>query len=285
MLPVRRRHEQQGGKRPQRWIARALARLAGRPTFASHTRFDRPRRPRAVVAVLTAVALALGAWQWERLGDLADTLAVHAGFAVEHIDITGQSQTSQIDILAKLDAGAAGSLLAVDVHEARERLRTLSWVRDARVSKIYPDRLAIHIWERVPFAIWQNGGELNLIERDGTVIDRLRGRYGELPMVVGEGANMLAAEIVAQTARYPALAQQVGAYVRVADRRWDLRLDNDITIKLPDREAAAALDTLAMLQAEHGLLAHDLGTIDLRLADRIVVRPAATDAIAVEADT
>ena len=77
---------------------------------------------------------------------------------------------------------------------------------------------------------------------------------------------------------HPQLMDRVAAAIRVADRRWNLRLDNDIDVRLPEENPQAAWDRLAKLQAEHKLLERDIIAIDLRVPERLVVRmrPAAT---------
>ena len=62
------------------------------------------------------------------------------------------------------------------------------------------------------------------------------------------------------------------AYIRVAGRRWDLRLDNGIVVKLPEHNVPRAMDTLATLEAEESILERDIAAVDLRLEDRTTVR-------------
>ena len=80
-------------------------------------------------------------------------------------------------------------------------------------------------------------------------------------------------------AREPELAGRVSAAPPgSASRRWNLRLDNGVDVKLPADSPQAAWALLARLEREQSLLARDVSVIDLRLPDRLVVparRPAA----------
>ncbi len=58
----------------------------------------------------------------------------------------------------------------------------------------------------------------------------------------------------------------------MAGRRWTLKVDNGIDVRLPEQGASAALARLARLEREHKLLDRDVIAIDLRMADRVVVR-------------
>ena len=65
------------------------------------------------------------------------------------------------------------------------------------------------------------------------------------------------------------------AAVRVGERRWNLRLNNGADVMLPEGHEVAALDRLMQLQQQHALLDRPLAAIDLRLPDRLVLRPRA----------
>ncbi len=117
---------------------------------------------------------------------------------------------------------------------ARDRIATLPWIENVTVRKTYPSTLEIKIVERKPFAIWQNGTKLSLVERSGDVIVSYPGQeFASLPLIVGLGAPKTAPDIIAKVSNWPELERRVRAYIRIADRRWDLRLDNKITVKLP----------------------------------------------------
>ncbi|MCL4864071.1 MAG: cell division protein FtsQ/DivIB, partial [Caldilineaceae bacterium] len=85
------------------------------------------------------------------------------------------------------------------------------------------------------FAVWQNDGQLTVIERDGAPIAPFAGtRHASLPLVVGKGAPQAASAFVAKVAQRPALAAKVSGYVRVGERRWDLQVDGRIRVMLPE---------------------------------------------------
>jgi cell division protein FtsQ len=59
----------------------------------------------------------------------------------------------------------------------------------------------------------------------------------------------------------------------VGERRWNLRLNTGADILLPEGHEAAALDRLMQLQQDHALLDRPLQVVDMRLPDRLVIRP------------
>lgn len=195
-----------------------------------------------------------------------------AGFTVRHLVINGGQSLDRQALRFLLGSELEKSLFEFDVEVARERIRRNSWVADVTVRKIYPNTVAIDIVEREPYALWQAGGAMNLIANDGAVIGEVGSDHPILPQVVGEGANMAAHELLSTIAEYPMIASRMSAYVRVADRRWNLISHEGTKILLPEAEWQSALSELYDLQANREILDRDLVQIDMRLADRLVVR-------------
>ena len=90
--------------------------------------------------------------------------------------------------------------------------------------------------------------------------------------MVGPGASRAAASLFQMLATEPQLGQRVVNAVRVRDRRWDLDFDNGVTVRLPEDGVADAWAKLAQLEREQKILGRDIAGVDLRLADRVVVR-------------
>jgi len=204
---------------------------------------------------------------------VVQSLTSFAGFAVEDVRVVGNEQTSEIDILQLLGLDGTTSLLALDIDASRRSLSGLPWVESAEVRKIYPNTVEVVLHERKAYGIWQHGSELSLIERNGSVIGPLRdNKFSVLPLFVGRDAEIAAASVESEFARWPEIASRVKAYVRVASRRWDIHLDSGIVVKLPEEGLDAALALLSRLQAEQQVLARDIAAIDLRLPDRTAIQ-------------
>ena len=195
------------------------------------------------------------------------------GFAVGEIKISGHSETSEIDILQELGLDGGTSLIGFDTEAARQRIQKMPWVAAAQVTKLYPDGLSVKVSEKAAYAIWQHQDKVSLIEASGKEISAFGDeRYLGLPLIIGEGANLKAHEIVQAMADFPGIASQVKAYSLVGARRWDLQLKDGVTLKLPERDAGAALAVVARLETEQGLFGRDIESVDMRIDDRIIVQ-------------
>ena len=209
----------------------------------------------------------------ERFNVLRDSAANAVGFRITGIALSGQRHLTREEILAVAGISGRTSIMFIDVADARLKLKTNPWIADATVQKLYPDRLQIGIVEREAFALWQKDGRVGVIADDGTVLESyVARRFAGLPLFVGAGAERRAKEFSALIDRYPSIRARLKAAVLVAERRWNLRLDNGIDVRLPESDVEAALDRLVGLDRDKQLLAKDVTAIDLRLPDRVSVR-------------
>jgi cell division protein FtsQ len=224
-------------------------------------------------AILFAATGAYGSYIGGRMPEVAQAVTARTGFAVDQVRVVGHRETSEIDILEKLDLTGWTSLIGFEVDGARERVAALPWVEVASVRKVYPETLEIRITEREPFAIWQHDGQLSIIGRQGNVIvPYTGGRHAGLPLVVGSGAGERAAGFIDGMAKFPELASRVKGYVLVGGRRWDLRLGNGMTVKLPEANVQGAVAELLRVERETGIFNRQVSEIDLRFADRVVLQ-------------
>jgi cell division protein FtsQ len=194
------------------------------------------------------------------------------GFRVTDVTVEGRQFTPREDVLAALAVHEGDPILAFDPAAARAALEDLPRIAAADVERRLPGAITVRLTERAPMAIWQHGGKMALIDRDGVVLgDKGLADFSSLPMVVGEGAAKPAAAILDSLASEPALAKRVTAYIRVGARRWDLRLDNNVEIKLPETGEDAAVHRIARVETDNGLLERDVVAVDLRLPGKMIV--------------
>ena len=265
---------------------RSMARKKNVPVNAPRRRARPLWRRRAVLfggaAAVLVVILGAGWWVVDsgRLVRAADhlrweiiALSAKGGLTVQEVLVTGRRNASRESILEALRLARGAPTLAFDPHEAKARIEVLPWVEHATVLRLLPDAVMVRLQERNAVALWQNHGEFHLIDDNGEVIpvDTLDS-YNDLLVVVGEDAPRYAKELMHVLGTQTGLMDRVRSAVRVGGRRWNLRLDNDIDVRLPELDVSAAWARLAEYERTHDILARDISVLDLRLPDRLIVR-------------
>jgi cell division protein FtsQ len=215
----------------------------------------------------------------------AGTAVGHAGFTVSGYQITGINHMDRklVDAVvsaelhrATAESGADKAPQAlVNVAEIRQRLLGYGWVKDARVSRRLPDTLVIDIVERTPAALWQNQGQLALIDGEGVVLDRVPvDKMPDLPLLIGPGANSREQQLTRIMDQVPTLKPQLASATWVGDRRWDLAFQSGEIVALPEGEdvAKSVLARFASADKQSGLLGRGIIRFDLRKPGQMTVR-------------
>ena len=206
-----------------------------------------------------------------------EQITAQLGFSVQEITISGINKLEVRQILDELELDsnndAGNSLIFLSTQDAKARIQKFPWVESVSIQKLYPNNLEVKIKEKQAYALWHRGENLSIVDKNGDVItDFVESIFLDLPILIGHGSQRKASEIIEPLRIYPELTAQVRAYRLVSRRRWDLILDNGITIRLPEQNLQTALNELQEIEGEYNLFSKDISVIDLRLEDRIVFR-------------
>ena len=223
----------------------------------------------AAGAVAVAVVLGVPAMAGQALAEGAG----QAGLRVEQIEITGLKRMDRMSVYAVALDQQSRAMPLVDLAGVRDKLLKYGWISDACVSGRLPDTLLVDIVEREPAAVWQDQGQLTLIDKDGVLLEPVDpGKMPDLPFVIGPGADRQEPAYQKLMASAPALKGKVKAAAWVGNRRWDLTFESGETLALPQDGAAAALMKFAEMDRTSPLLGKGWLRFDLRDPTKLVAR-------------
>ena len=206
-----------------------------------------------------------------------------AGFEVRRVNVSGTKNLNELKVYQLALADNHRAMTLVDIHGLRDKLLTLSWVEDARVSRQLPDTLAIDIVERKPAAVLRKADKLVLIDATGHELQAVSEARAKGKLVVsGPGAGKQVEALNALLGAAPAMKPQVTEAEWIGNRRWNLTFKTGQVLALPEGEtpSAKALMTFARLDGVNRLLGGKALAFDMRAPDRIYFRLAGrTDAV------
>ncbi|MFC5728442.1 MULTISPECIES: cell division protein FtsQ/DivIB [Nocardioides] len=149
-------------------------------------------------------------WITWRYVAAAVALAAAVGFGVyalyfsswlrtEGVEVVGNSQLTDQQVLATAEVRTGGPLATVDLDHIEVRLRSLATVKTVDVSRKWPHQVRIEIVERTPIAVLDRGDTLTKLDAEGVSFGRLDKAPAGLPRIkVGPGADGDALEEGAQ---------------------------------------------------------------------------------------
>jgi cell division protein FtsQ len=195
-------------------------------------------------------------------------------FLVNLMVIDGASPALAEAIRAKLALRFPLSSFEIDMAAMAAKIEELDAVARADLRVRSGNVLQVTITERVPVIIWRTQTELSLLDIEGRRVARVFARTDrpDLPLIAGEGANAAVPEALALLAAAGPIQPRLRGMVRMGERRWDMVLDRDQRILLPETDPVPALERVIALDKAEALLARDVITVDLRNEDRPVLR-------------
>jgi len=243
-----------------------------------------PRRParrlhlRKMLLSLAAVSMALSGltiWLWrDAIGDRLLEATAQAGLRLERVEINGRLNVSEKVVKDLIELDWHSPMIQLDLERIHDDLLRLGWVKGVRVERRLPSTLVITLEERQALALYQDEAGHHVIDRSGEFIAGVAVEdFTHLPVIKGPNAPAKAAAILTLLKAEPDLFAEVWSLSFQSERRWDVFLRNNIRIQLPEDNVDKAWARLAQLDREHRLMQRDLMNIDLRVPNKLVIRP------------
>ena len=258
-----------------------------RPRVSNPKEVTVPRLKIAIWVVALTVALVIALVGWHRL----EQYLIHdPRFAVNGpdgaddasvIQVQGAQHASRRAIEGAFADDMGQSIYLLPLEARRSTLRTVDWVKDATVMRLWPNRVVVRVAERKPVAfVTLPGSRYGLIDEDGVILPPATDRF-HLPVLRGVTARDPLADRRDRVQRMQRLLRALGANadkiaeVDVTDRE-DLRVTQPydgrmVTLLLGDQNFAVRYQNFLNHYAEIREKMPDASSLDLRMEDRITV--------------
>ncbi len=209
------------------------------------------------------------------------------GGASPAIRIHGLRNASLQRVLNVFSEDAGRSLYLFDPEERRLRLLAVDWVRDARVARIWPNRVEVFVQERQPVAyalLRSKRGRARtvLIDADGVLLPMPKRAGYDLPVLRGLDEKMSESLRAARVRLVERMLRDLGpqaesvSEIDVADpRALTIRLTADgdlVTLIIGTRNFRQRLENFLRHYPEIHRRLPAARTFDLRLDDRITAK-------------
>lgn len=216
----------------------------------------------------------------ERTAESFHARTANAGLRVRGFLIDGRYHTTREELMAATGIRKDESIFTYDLAEIQKRVVSLPWVKTATVERRLPDTIYINLVERAPVALYQKNNKLTLVDAEGAALtDKNLADFKDLIVITGEQAPQNASELIGIIDAERDFKDRIKIARWIGNRRWDIELKNDVTIRLPEEDPGLAIKRLVEAQKTEQVMDRHVEAIDLRDANRIVVQttPGAVD--------
>lgn len=195
-------------------------------------------------------------------------------FQIKNVIIEG-SEKSNISEIENNVTEFKGNLIGLNFNSIKEIVESSEWVKRASIKKVLPSTLKINVTENDPYAIYFQEGKSFLIDLDGSIITEinLNNYEDDLLFVRGENSPELLEQLIRDISiTFPNLTQTLEEVEFIEKRRWNLKLNNKLLVKLPDEKIQQSLKNLKQLFEEQEVMESNIIEIDLRIQGRAALK-------------
>ena len=195
-------------------------------------------------------------------------------FQIKNVIIEG-SEKSNISEIENNLTEFKGNLIGLNFNSIKEIVESSEWVKRASIKKVLPSTLKINVTENDPYAIYFQEGKSFLIDLDGSIITEinLNNYEDDLLFVRGENSPELLEQLIRDISiAFPNLTQTLEEVEFIEKRRWNLKLNNKLLVKLPDENIQQSLKNLKQLFEEQEVMESNIIEIDLRIQGRAALK-------------
>lgn len=227
----------------------------------------------AVMAIWLGDADRRAAMQ-ERLSALRESVENRPEFMVGLMAIDGASEPVANAIRGMLPVTLPASSFRIDLAALRATIAQIDAVASVELRIRKGGVLQVTVAERVPAVLWRRGAALEMLDATGHRVATLleRSARPDLPVIAGEGAEQSVAEALSILAAARPIEARIRGLVRMGARRWDVVLDRDQRILLPEADPVSAIQRVIALDQAEDMFGRDLTVVDMRNVNRPTIR-------------
>jgi len=195
------------------------------------------------------------------------------GYILNNIEVLGTEKLSEKIIKSYLINDLNKSIFFISLRKIEKKIISNNWIKSLTLKIKFPSTIIVNIKEKIPVAIYKNEkNEYYYLDQLGNQIDRI-GNINKENLIIISGKQSPNDIIkLINSLNYSYNFQVKEAYF-IGSRRWDIILNNNLVIKLPENQYNVALKKLNSFflkieEFDYSLIEF----IDLRILNKAIIR-------------
>ena len=188
---------------------------------------------------------------------------------IQNINVSGLDQKNNQLLLNEINKLGLKNIFFINKNEIIKLINSNSLVERYEVFKKYPSTINIKIKKADFFAKLNRNGKIFIIASNGKLISSNKSQYNKLPFVFGKPTvnEFLKFKKIIDGSKFS--YSQIKDLYFFQSKRWDLKLKNDILLRLPTNFTNKTLDSIHKFLENYN--EEGLYTIDARIKNQIIL--------------
>jgi len=189
------------------------------------------------------------------------------------IEITNLNYISEKEILKYFDYFIGKSIFLVPIKQTAENILAIKWIKKISIKSDYKNTIKIFLKEEVPLGVYYNNDQKILFSNNLKILEIIdtKNKFSELLKFYGKNSIYNSNELL--LALDDNFEKILESAIFVENRRWNLKLNNQILLKLPQVNVKEAIIKYKMIYKNlSNKDLKDIKSIDLRILNQAIIK-------------
>ena len=205
--------------------------------------------------------------------NLIEKYSLNYGYTLKEINISQLNYLNNEEILKYFKSYKNKSIFMIPFHDLANEISRNKWIKEIKINSNYKNSINIFIEEERPFAIYDNFSQKVLFSDNFVALEILNEskEFFNLPIFYGTNSLNNSKELYKNFNSNFKKTIKSANYIE--NRRWNLKLLNNITLKLPEKDIDKAMQKYEKIYANFSNKdLKDIDIIDLRIKNKAIIK-------------
>ena len=194
-------------------------------------------------------------------------------YNLSEIKISNLNFLTEKEILNYFNSYIGKSIFLIPLKKIANEIREIKWVRNINIKSNYKNTLIIIIDEEIPLGIYDNNNQRILFSEDLVVLDIIQNNSNYNNLITFYGSNSLHNSKKLFINLENNFEQSVESATYIGNRRWNIKLKNQIILKLPEKNINRAITNYKNIYSNFSNTdLKDIESIDLRINNNAIIK-------------
>ena len=208
----------------------------------------------------------------DKFSNIIQDISEKYNYQLKNIEINSLQRINKSEVNNIINQYYNQSIFLLPLEEISESINQLSWVKDVNLSTNFNNKLNVEIFEYEPIGLLFYNNQLFYFSKNGKIIDKFREGINEsLIIFYGNQASMAAYKFLNIINKTEAVNLIKEGYY-IDERRWDIRLHNNIVLNLSEINIEDSLKNyIKLIKKFNNSDIIKIKSIDLRDSEKAII--------------
>ena len=194
-------------------------------------------------------------------------------YNLKKIEVTGLTNLNKDEILVYFNKFKNNSIFLVPVKEISNEIKKNKWIKEVNIRNDYKNTLKVNVKEEMPIGIYENNNQQILFSNNLSILEILGKNHDYKNLIIFFGENSIINSKYLTSKIDKDIQQMIESVKFIENRRWNIKLKNNIIIKLPEVKLDEAMKNYKKIYSNlSNKDLKDIEIIDLRIPNQAIIK-------------